>query len=163
MRPYLSTILSSLVGGYWLTCRSVRQSNRLKFYYSFRHPLVRSILYEQIPETFRSSAHLLIAEYLERECNKRGSRSMDNTQQRSQDNHNVLAPILSPASGNSVSSASVLVDGMVAKRRGDKDGMDNLVDTPIRYQHTLLCTAYHYRYSPPPPPHMLLTDQLCPC
>ena len=140
MRPYLNTILSSLVGGYWLTRRTIRQPRGVRFYYSFRHPSVRTILYDQVPEKFRGSTHLTIAEYLERACSKRGPKNS----QYASSHH-----LSSPASHHSLSSLADLATG---KKKGEKGGADDGVDTPIRYQHTLVCTAYHYRSPSPPPP-----------
>ena len=139
MRPYLNTILSSLVGGYWLTRRTIRQPLGVRFYYSFRHPSVRTILYDQVPEKFRGSTHLTIAEYLERACSKRGPKNS----QYASSHH-----LSSPASHHSLSSLADLATG---KKKDEKGGADDGVDTPIRYQHTLLCTAYHYRFPSPPP------------
>ena len=66
MRPYLSTILSSLVGGFWLTCHTVRQPNGMRFFYSFRHHTIQMTLYDTTPQKFRGSVHLTIAEHLEK-------------------------------------------------------------------------------------------------
>ena len=130
MRPYLSTILSSLVGGYWLTCRTVRQPHGVRLHYSFRHPLVRSMLYDLLPETFRCSTHLSVAEYLEQGCSKQRSTSLNN------DNQYLSFP------------SSNLPDAEVKRSGSQEQGyIDNAVDTPTRYQHTLLCTAYHYSLS----------------
>ena len=56
MRPYLSTILSSLVDCYWLTTRTAQQaSGGVATHYAFCHSNVQQILYEMTPEKFRGT------------------------------------------------------------------------------------------------------------
>ena len=55
MRPYLSTILSSLVDCYWLTTSTVRGASGVATHYSFCHASVQQILYEMTPEKFRGT------------------------------------------------------------------------------------------------------------
>ena len=69
MRPYLTTILSTLVDGYWLTSRTVRLPHGTRVSYSFRNPAVRQAVYDIAMDNFRGATHLTVAEHLERECN----------------------------------------------------------------------------------------------
>jgi len=69
MRPYLTTILGTLVDSYWLTSRTVRLPHGHRVVYSFRNPAVPLILCENATDNFRGATHLTVAEHLERECN----------------------------------------------------------------------------------------------
>ena len=55
MRPYLSTILSSLVDCYWLTIDTSQRVSGVSAHYSFCHTSVQQILYYMIPEKFRGT------------------------------------------------------------------------------------------------------------
>jgi hypothetical protein len=68
MRPYLTTILGTLVDSYWLTSRTVRLPHGHRVVYSFRNPAVRQAMYDIATEKFRGATHLTVAEHLEREC-----------------------------------------------------------------------------------------------
>jgi hypothetical protein len=66
MRPFLSTVLRSLVEGHWLTRSSdTSPMGAVIEEYSFIHPLVQDTLYDLTPASVRSEIHHACAKYME--------------------------------------------------------------------------------------------------
>ena len=134
MRPYLSTILSSLVDCYWLTTRTVRQISGVYDYYSFCHVVVRNIIYEMTPANFRGSTHLTIAEFAEKTCRSHATSSIGNGQGAIAFNSSVNAFSTTAAYPAIRTSSCPVVEGGEWK-----------------LSYRMLFAAYHYSLSGMPP------------
>jgi len=67
LRPYMPTILQSLVENHWLHAKSDSNPDNMNTVeYTFTHPLLHKTLYELTPTSVKNSAHLSIAKYIER-------------------------------------------------------------------------------------------------
>ena len=134
MRPYLSTILSSLVDCYWLTSRTIRQTSGVYIHYSFCHAAVRNIMYEMTPANFRGSTHLTIAEFAEKACKSHAaSNNSGNGPSTLVTNHSVNA------FANSVHPIARIATGPLVE------------GGEWKLSYRMLFAAYHYSLSGMPP------------